>query len=431
MSRTRSKNVNENPTIQLNHVQSGVPYDTSHTSTWIRNDEMVDELSPNYFKIVKEKGLLPINPMTQTKWSYKGTHGATEWRQSYPADTPLITSTLSGDLALVGFWSSQSWYDDPAAGLWAGFPSWPSDGPVSVSALARARSAGMDVGTALAELGKTIEMVKSFRNNVFRRAHSIAESLGNRHRWKAPKQGGLPGLDQDIYRAFSETWLEGRYGWRTLAYELEDLTIALIKLDDLGLRRVRGYATDENVTSVTARNGNYALVKIGKGVSASNSAVGHVLVQQDLKRVKRSGSIIDAVMQGLAFVDPLITTYEVIPYSFIFDWFVNLNDNIEAFSPFALGRRLGSWITASEIVETTITVTPQLTTGSPYTHELLGTRQYISVATREWKTRYEVTPSFSLTFDVNLNSAKIVDLASIFFIQHLKLMKDLAKSVRI
>lgn len=422
MSRFRSRPVNVTSQIVGSHLNSGVTYTVDQTSIWNRTESMTDEVTIGYFSKEKKNDLLPLNPMSRTTWSYHGSSGSSYWSKDYPAGTTLIDTELSGDLALVGWWSAQSFYDDPATGLWTGAPAWPSDGSVTVPALANARAAGMDVGTAVAELGKTVSMIAHFRENVFRRAGRILEGITRRKTYRDLTS---------LHTAFSETWLEGRYGWRTLAYEIQDLHIALIKLQDFGLRRVRGYATEEATASITARNAEYGLLKVKKGVSWSNIARGHVLVQQDITRTKRSGSIIDAIIEGLAFVDPLTTLYEVIPYSFIVDWFVNINDNVTAFSPFATGRHLGTWVSAKEEVKTVITMTPKLTTGAPYVHDLKGRAQYVSVASRTTYERYPATPSLSLTFDVNLNPEKLVDLASIFFLKHFKLMSDLSKSVRV
>lgn len=423
MTRIRSRDSTADHQVSVEYFSDPSTYNSDVVTTNVRTDSMTDTVTPLYFTKKRKGELFPINEMSQEKFSHVSNSGTTTWTQKLNG-VDKIRTVMSGELAMAGYYSSQGWYKDPATGLWVGLPAWPSDGPVSVEALANARAKGMDLGTALAELGKTVAMIKKFRDNVYRRANSIAESLVKRNRNKFHTH-------EKALSAFSETWLEGRYGWRTLAYELEDLTIALIKLDDLVTRRVRGYAVDENRTEIVGRNGSYPLVKPAYKTTVSNSALGWVTIQQNLSRTKRSGSIIDAVLQGLAFVDPLITTYEVIPYSFIFDWFVNLNDNLVAFSPFAVSRRLGSWISAQEKVETVIDMTPLLTSGAPYEHSLEGTLAYHSVSTRETYTRYPVDPSFSLTFDLNLDMSKVLDIASIAFLKHARLMKELRKTTRV
>lgn len=401
--------------------------ETTQDSVLARLDSMTDEVSPGYFSREARNAYQPINAMSKTTYGYFANNGTTKWERQWIGNpgTPYDTATMTGDLALVGYWSSGLAFNaDPIADSYSLPPAWPADSAVSVPALANARAAGMDVGTAVAELGKTVRMLQSFTNNVGRRANNIAEALVRRRRFTSTEA---------VLNGFSETWLEGRYGWRTLAFELEDLTEALLLLQSLGLKRVRGYAEEQVSGDYSSSATNISLNKPKFQTSWSSIARGNVVISREITRTKRSGSIIDAICEGLAFVDPLVTLHEVIPYSFILDWIVNINDNIAAFSPFATGRRLGSWVSATEEEKVSITLTPQKSVGgSSYIHlDPTGPVMYSSVSTRTEYNRYPVDPSFSLTFDLNIDASKIVDLVSIALLKHARLLRRLTQSVRV
>lgn len=109
--------------------------------------------------------------------------------------------------------------------------------------------------------------------------------------------------------------------------------------------------------------------------------------------------------------DPAVTAWEVVPFSFIADWFINIGDAIAAFSPFATGTF--KYATFSTTVE-------DIVTHSGYVSSRPGGRAIVEFSnpstltiteTTYTRTLHTVTPN--LSFKVNLNAAKIVDLVAL------------------
>lgn len=422
-SRYRSRNNHQSYTYNL-YANSAV---NSYAGTLYLFEQMADELQPNYFQKKREGTLLNIGNLTHLRDTLEWNPGHTDWKYWNEVGGSLYLvkhSYIDGCLCNSHLW--QEGYSNLRVLNWSGSePDWPDSGEVSVEALARARSQAFDVATFLAELGKTVKMVSNFRGNVLSRARRILDdSRGQRN----IAQRGMVG--------FAETWLEGRYGWRILAYDLQDINQSLIKLEGLAAPFIRGYAERSNEstrtvftrpTSVLSYWGPYS------SLGTNNHTRASTVCTQTMTKSTRAGSILQNLSGNLAFADPLVTAWEVIPYSFIVDWFTNLDQNIKAFSPFVTNNLLGSWISTTKSLET---VTETIAEPHPLTKpsdksEVTGTGLGVLTHRRVTRDRWKVEPQHSLNFKLNINAAKILDLASLFLAGHARVLSSVQKLTRV
>lgn len=132
-------------------------------------------------------------------------------------------------------------------------------------------------------------------------------------------------------RSLSKRWLEGRYGWRTLKYDLEDLSAAVQALSEKS-DRVYGHAYDSFKR---------------EAVYTTNQSWGHALHDihfTDSVKVELKGFAVAAFEPANFSFNPVITGWELLTYSFVIDWMVNIGQWLAALSLMAFNpQAYTSW----------------------------------------------------------------------------------------
>lgn len=444
MTRVRTKSwINEvrgQHTNVQRHITSGAVL-VNQISTWNSPyyptvSNMSDEVTPGYFKSVRKGLHLPVNPMTKSgRKSFQSDEGSWNFKVTYnPTGVIQHESACSGQLSNVlgvncgtnfpNYSNVKGWQGDPSS------PSTPDDSNILIQALAEANANSWDLGTFLAEFNKTVSMVNRFKGNVLNRADRIVDQLGKR------KKNSFRTANS-VLTAFSESWLEYRYGWRTLAYDLQDIHVSLERLASLKSKPKRGSSYTENVDSYSTSASTGLYTNPGTTPSMYATLVAYDGVFSQIRTKAAHGSVmLEAVANELAFIDPLTTAWEIVPFSFIVDWFVNVGDLIKAFSPFLSGNVLhGCLAHWDRVVETstyspsTSTMVTNYPTTSGYTHFISGTPIQRIVVTETYD-RAPATPSFSLHMKFNVDWRKVVDLSTLFQLANAKRINGLLKLIR-
>lgn len=385
---------------------------------------MTDWISPGYFTKRKRGEFLPVNPVNSVVKSLKAPIGTHEWIGRNPATLEVQAySRITGSLSQAMMWTMG--YTTP----FATFPGYINPGPAQpdtsvllTDALANARTAGFDLGTFVAELNKTVDTIRNVRERTFARAENIVHS-----RKGTIASRGLAG--------FAETWLEGRYGWRQLFFDLEAANESLIRLQTLTGPFNRAASRDEATeTKVISTFGPAKILrhKPSGTMTSNNYTKAQGNITQSLTRRSAGGVIIRSLANDLAFIDPIVTTWEVIPFSFIVDWFANIGDALAAYSPFSTGQLLGAWTGTDNDRTTVFTCTPLDPDDSPsLVNSYQGPGSDVSIASARYRIRYVADPSFSVSVRINLNREKIADLASIFVLKYMRLLRNISKIARV
>jgi hypothetical protein len=133
-------------------------------------------------------------------------------------------------------------------------------------------------------------------------------------------------------------------------------------------------------------------------------------------------------------IDPIVTAWEVVPFSFIADWFFNIGDNFAAYSPFASGTLYGTWVTTRETLNEATEATAVAAAGwdTPTKRcTITGTKVASLTSSRTLTERYSVDPNFGLRLRLNVDFSKLIDLGSIVFGRYANLLGKIRKSTRL
>lgn len=189
---------------------------------------------------------------------------------------------------------------------------------VTLQAIADARNHAWDVLTDLAELRETHKL---FRETAKALNTAADKAIGKALTvaFRGPRA---------VAKAFASGWLQYRYGWMPLAYSLQDAAKALSATQQkfaIG----RGSLNESDV--------------FVKTVDQSNCRVAAFTTQTlTYDRSYRGWAAAQIDWQNRFGFDPIKTAWELVPFSFVMDWFLQVGTWIEAFSPFAAGSTLGS-----------------------------------------------------------------------------------------
>lgn len=201
------------------------------------------------------------------------------------------------------------------------------------------------------------------------------------------------------WRQMSNDWLSYRYGWRTFGYDCKSIQKSLKRLDE---KRSRYSKCSRDIDSWT-QSTNAQWQGTHAGTSFQFTSEGSTDIS-----VAAVGTVnADITVPAFQF-NPVVTAWELIPYSFVFDWFLDVGQALSALSFLALSKRYAaSWgclITAKE--ETSFT-------GYSIKPGVTGTAS--GSVSRESNIRIRVPCSVPISPQraFKINTAKIVDLVSL------------------
>lgn len=245
----------------------------------------------------------------------------------------------------------------------------------------------LDALTSLAEAHKTLDMILGLR----KRAVKLAREL---------LRGGTSSL-----RSVSSMWLEWRYGWRLLLKDMEAAETAILH-PDRGLI-ISGKSKDaldiSRPTWETESTWGWD----------SSTIVFKNRFEESNKIQFRGRVFIKTRMSTLnAQFDPWVTAWELVPYSFVADWFVNVGDILKAWRVQRLIER--AYFTISERQDASLacqqTVVNMMGPEGPYTFG--GTGASREIFTKRCRTQASM-PILIPTLTVHLTSPRIADAAAL------------------
>jgi len=291
--------------------------------------------TPNFHKRRANGELIP-----HTEWvSQDITH---DWQ---PAN--ITTLRLSDGWNAVTEGQSFEWYEFLLG------PAHSADTAFAMSELQRAAAsisgAGYDALTGLLEARKVKDMLLST-------ARSLRKAMANSKRLRR--------------RDILDAWLEGRYGYRTLAYDVRDL-------DDA----IRNF--DEKRTIWTERSG-YSVNDSSTTESSDNSwnSRSWVITQTDYTEHSIRGAVAAKVKPARFGVNPVATAWELTPYSFVLDWVLSVGDALGTAHLLAVAEAT----TGSIGVKSVSTRTAKSVSTAKANHEVTGDFSYTGTCTRITRT---------------------------------------------
>lgn len=248
----------------------------------------------------------------------------------------------------------------------------------ATNAAANAWGIGFDGLTFLAELRSTLDMFHRRLLTPFLKWVLDNRARAEREGWENP-------------------WLEWRYGWRTLYYDIRDFTKAMNRTQK-SFERVRGSATGSAPSSTTV-----TLLPAPSSVFDGN------LVMTVEKTIHCKASYIaDAYVPRMHF-DPIVTAWELIPYSFVVDWFINIGDYIKALRMQSIATASVAGVGSLVTVNTSVYADVHVKTGSVYGYNWSGSINYTFNSTVLHTFRTPSSATVPPSFNPRLNLERAID----------------------
>lgn len=193
----------------------------------------------------------------------------------------------------------------------------------------------------IAEARKTLALVGSY----VRRFDQLFKPLTKLQRRLEAERGRL--TSAEIVEQMSAEWLRIRYGVLTTVYEVEGVLKALQRPEHPPRITARGsssYSDMLYVSKTNASSGIYPSQSYLREVTANGWVRAGVLYVPDLGLDKHLGVHWSSVPTS---------AFELIRFSFVLNWFIDLQEFLTALTARAHGTPLGAWITEELLLITT------------------------------------------------------------------------------
>lgn len=396
------------------------PVDSSGGSFTVETytKSMTDQLTPGFFRLKASNAILPVNAMQKS-----GRRLTFKYGETVTVDTMWLPYVSNFRIAGSGLVYGTAWNRTIPTALPTFSDSIPSEAEcnsIAIDAVANARQKLFDGLTFLAELEKTSQMFKEVVSRYTERCLVVDKHA--RVAFKTLKRGSSPIRSGTTFAGvFADTWMEYRYGWTPLAFDIKALYAQVLELEAM-FHRVKGKADSDTTTvdeTVTTTSGNG--VHVGESYITGGS-YWRCETSRGLEYTISASALIELSTMFRVTTDPILLGFEMIPYSWMADWILNVGNLIKTFSPFALGDLKSSSVvvTKTAYIRSTL-VKPDY--GRWYLHCATHTPAYGAVEFQQTQ-RMPWTPTFAFDLRLELNIYRILDLVSLS-------LKKLGKTIRL
>lgn len=323
---------------------------------------------PNYYARKRRGELLPMTAFHQ--WEESGSASgqglvskSTLACKTYPNywTTPSVPSFLSAWYIAYDMATPDAVHAKAAEAL--------QDEYYVQAAAAKIYASGWDALTFASELDKTVQMFKGFVKNL---AKNLRSPMG-------PER----------------LWLEGRYGWRQVMFDIKDIQKAINSIDDRRKRYRQSAGGSSNSTELST-----------KAVSWVSGT--HVYPVVDTYEVNTRGTVVADITPPKIQLNPVITGWELTRLSFVLDWVINVGQWLEAMSFLVFSQQ---YVAAMGVqVRCTRTLSDPLVTWSQYhSGSITGSSTWTCTLQMRNPVKVPMTPLVKLRID----AWKALDLYSL------------------
>lgn len=403
-----------------------------HCLTEYVEESMTDVVTPDFHKL-RDRGYIINNPMTKTtvkrtypllegdswvqrdirtqcdgSWTwitslYMEKHGVKylpgdnlENEGGLFVDAPDIDSDISNAKALA---INEAWANIDATEL-------------------QALVSAMESGKTLNGILDTVRRVNKFLRNVKRLQLKELSKLGLTAKDRARTLRSAKKSWNSIKEEFSlsalcDRYMELRYGWRPLYYDIRGMMNALeaefthVRQTFRGYETVSGSVTGDPITEKWGSQSWAYFNLIGYPTTTVTASIrAGVLCEVDLSQMDP---------WGLTKIPE--SAFELMPYSFVLDWFFNFSDTIAAWTPDVGFSPLASWVSVKKTTTQSLQVSSHEDVFDDNTSSVINsgalvfspvTYQKVTESlTREPDPARAILPRLKL----RLNTAKLIDLA--------------------
>lgn len=336
-------------------IANDVYYDVWVSNTYpmdYHEKTMTDVEIPNFHRR-SANGEIFINPLTQQeirwKWTPVERVGCYHYYKN-SCDPPRELLYKKADIAphflnTMNFCSEKLGFD-PVPSV-SGLPdtdtcrdkaisqAWGNVSQEDILALVSLAEADKTLDTITSVSRKALTLIKGTRKKALKAMYRLAKNK------KARRQ---------LYRDLSDMYLEARYGLRPLYYDIVGIAKAAKSLCDPSGKHdritARGYESISGSTTDTK-----SMLHVS-GLSGAKTTI--TCDFTDRWEVEARAGVLAQVtidvnaIAGLGLLGQ--TAWELVPFSFIVDWFLNTADIVASWSPNPHARTLGSWVTLRSTV---------------------------------------------------------------------------------
>jgi hypothetical protein len=245
------------------------------------------------------------------------------------------------------------------------------------AAAAKIYSSGFDAGTFLAEFGQIVELIANA-------AKKLIRLIQDPNAWEA------------LLKVGANLWLEVRYGWRTLVYDLQNISKLIATFGSSRERhseRVGMSYSDTNFSSSAAALG---------GAGTYNLDV------TDEVTVSSLGRVIADITPPEIMLNPMITAWEKIKLSFVVDWFLNIGQSLYALNFLLFSSDHKAAMGCLVTVDRQVTAS-NWTLNTGWAGSFSGSASFNAKLTIRQPTSVDAHPKWA----VRLNWAKLIDIIAL------------------
>lgn len=288
---------------------------SSYLSHW---DSAEKSSNPQRFKFWRSNGYLPVSAYSRSNHHLKIVNGSATLVRSAPYPVGTISWSdpfgCGNAIGLGGSWDSSS-----------------RNAQLKASAIADANSRVRDqragLAETLSEVGKTIDMCTGLVSTVVRAVRQVRRKKF----FEAARTLGLSRVPKGVSpkRDWAGNWLEYRYGWLPLYSEVYGLmTLAYDFGKTPKVCHATGHAQDLWKSSSTVdgsgtmtTDGGPGAYKITRTTTYDCSYVINYIYTIE------NETLLQASRLGLG--NPAGIAWELVPFSFVVDWFINVGDVLD------------------------------------------------------------------------------------------------------
>lgn len=358
-----------------------------------------DVQTPGFYSLLRCGKFLPLNPMTISTVRTVRTAGSGDHSWSFSSGCYHVRNT-------GGLWLSRTWLLD--------IPPQDEDlvEVVATNAIADCKAGVYDALTDLAEMEQTIDLVKTQFGRIFVVGVKVARLardlyrmdyrrwLRDVRRFKKLKRRGRKTRrvkpPRNWKSFFSQLWLEYRYGWLPSIYSIRDAIAALrSKLEKGNIVTGKASVTvdlNDSKVEVTSPNAHTTRTEVCT-ITGSRTYRGKAYAE-----VQNSGATIQ--------LDPITTAWELVPFSFVVDWGLEVGNWLQAWTPFSGSLLLGSQVSVKDSYVRTQTF-KEVYFGSQDTGTFDGCSTQENV---EYYVRFPHGAAVLPKWNLRLNPSRIADL---------------------
>lgn len=238
----------------------------------------------------------------------------------------------------------------------------------------RAVRTAFEGGVFLGELGQTLRMIRNPAMGLRKMATDFRQVAQAIRRQKV--SAITAALKRaTIARNLADAWLEVQFGWKPLLHDIDDASKAL------AIYNARKSLETRRITAKSQVDGSSTDTTTGSAVAAMywrlrERTTGHCLViYRGAMRVKaKDPQEMDAALIGFDPSSFVPTAWELIPYSFLIDYFTNIGGIITGWSN--LFTEL-SWCNRTEKVWNKLVIRSEKDPNSPYGYTSFAPAEFV------------------------------------------------------